>query len=568
MQRTERGPVSELAVDAERINAAEALERGRAAFAAASWAEAYACLAAAGAAGPLEAPDLERLGIAAWLTGRVAESLEHLERLHLAWLAAGETGRAARAAVWLAVRFQFQGEAAQSSGWLARAQRLVDGPQGDTVERGYLLFPQALRALRGDDPATAHRLFGEMTGTGERFGDRELTLYGRLGEGRSLIRLGEVSRGMALLDEVMVGVTAGDVPPVAVGDIYCSVIDACDETFDARRAQEWTSALVRWSEAQPQASPYRGSCLIRRAEVLLLHGEWSGAADELERACDCLAGPPVHQSIGAAWYRLAELRRLRGADEEAEELYRRGSRWGRDPHPGLALLRLAQGRVEVAAAAIRRVVAEGRNPRMRAADLSACVEILLAANDPGAARTAAGELTRLAEALEAPLLRAMAAQATGAVLLAEHEPQAALAALREAAAGWRALEAPYQAACTQVLIGQAHRALGDEDTAAIELETVRHAFAALGAAPDVRRVAALCRPPDAPAAQGALTTREVEVLQLIATGRTNRAIAERLGISEKTVARHVSNIFTKLGLSTRAAATAYAFQHDLLPRST
>ena len=561
----------DLRVTAEGMTRTDTRERGRAAFTAGAWGEAYAHLAAADLDAPLDPADLERLGIAAWLTGRGAESLELLERLHHAWLAAGETDRAARAAVWLAVRFGFQGEAARSGGWVARAQRLVDGGGGgggDTVERGYLLFPQALRAIRENDAATAHRLFCEMAGTGERFGDRELTLFGRLGEGRSLIRLGEVARGMALLDEVMVGVTAGEVPPVSVGDIYCSVIDACDETFDVRRAQEWTSALVRWTEAQPQASPYRGSCLIRRAEVLLLHGEWSGAAGELERACDCLAGPPVHQAIGAAWYRLAELHRLRGEDEEAEELYRRGSRWGRDPHPGLALLRLAQGRVDVAAAAIRPVVAEARNPRMRAADLSACVEIMLAANDPGAARTAAEELARLAEALGAPLLRAMAAQAAGAVLLAEHEPQAALARLREAAAAWRTLEAPHQAACTQVLIGLAHRAMGDEDTAAIELETVRHAFAALGATPDVRRVEALCRPADTPAGRGSLTAREVEVLRLIATGRTNRAVAERLGISEKTVARHVSNIFTKLGLSTRAAATAYAFQHDLLPRPT
>lgn len=560
--------MTELGVTSEAMSRTDALERGRAAFDTEAWSEAYARLAAADLDTPLDPPDLERLGMAAWLTGRGAESLELLERLHQAWLAAGETARAARAAVWLAVRFLFQGEAARSGGWLARAQRLVEGAPGDTVERGYLLFPQALRALREDDAATAHRLFSEMAGTGERFGDRELTGYGRLGQGRSLIRLGEVSRGMALLDEVMVGVTAGDVPPVAVGDIYCSVIDACDETFDARRAQEWTSALVRWSDAQPQASPYRGPCLIRRAEVLLLHGEWSGAAGELERACDCLAGPPVHQSIGGAWYRLAELHRLRGDDEEAEQLYRRGSRWGRDPHPGLALLRLAQGRVDVAAAAIRRVVAEARNPRMRAADLGACVEILLAASDPGAARTAAGELTRLAEALGAPLLRAMAAQAMGAVLLAEHEPQAALAALREAAAGWQTVQAPYQAACTRVLIGLAHRALGDEDTAAIELETARHAFAALGATPDVQRVEALRRPTNAAAARSTLTPREVEVLQLIATGRTNRAIAERLGISDKTVARHVSNIFTKLGLSTRAGATAYAFQHDLLARPT
>ncbi|MGH7512977.1 MAG: LuxR C-terminal-related transcriptional regulator [Gemmatimonadales bacterium] len=546
----------------------DALERGRVAFEAGAWNEVHAVLSAADRDVPLEPHDLERLGVAARLTGRGAESLEYLERLHQAWLARGEPDRAGRAAVWLAMRFLLEGETARGGGWLARARRLIDESRGETVERGYVLLPQALGAVLEGDAATSHRLFSEVAGIGERFGDRELTLLGRMGEGRSLIRLGEVSRGMALLDEVMVGVTAGEVSPVAVGDIYCSVIDACDETFDVRRAQEWTSALVRWGASQPQASPYRGSCLIRRAEVLLLRGEWSGAVGELERACDCLAGPPVHQSIGAAWYRLAELHRLRGEDAEAEELYRRGSRLGRDPHPGLALLRLAQGRADVAAAAIRRVVAEARNPRMRATDLSACVEIMLAANDPGAARTAAEELTRVAQALRAPLLHAMAAHASGAVLLAEGQPQAALAALRAAAAGWHDIEAPYQGARTQALIGLAHRALGDEDTAGLELEAVRQAFAALGAAPDLRRLNAIPRPEAAAGQQGTLTPREIDVLRLVATGRTNRAVAERLGISEKTVARHLSNIFTKLDLSSRAAATAYAFQHDLFPRLT
>jgi DNA-binding NarL/FixJ family response regulator len=205
---------------------------------------------------------------------------------------------------------------------------------------------------------------------------------------------------------------------------------------------------------------------------------------------------------------------------------------------------------------------------MRAADLSACVEIMLAANDPGAARTAADELTRVAQALGAPLLQAMAAHADGAVLLAEGQPQAALAALRDAAAGWRDLVAPYQCARTQVLIGLAHRALGDEDTAGLELEAVHQAFAALGAVPDLRRLDAITRPGTAAGEQGTLTPREIDVLRLVATGGTNRAVAARLGISEKTVARHLSNIFTKLGLSSRAAATAYAFQHDLVPRAT
>jgi len=559
--------MTDLGLRSDTTTRADALAQGRAAYDAKAWLDAHARLSAADRDVQLDPADLERLAVAARLIGRDVESLELWERAHHAWLGAGEPARAARAAVWLAMRFLVEGEAARGGGWVARARRLLDDDSLEGVEQGYVLLPQALRAVFEGDVPTSHQLFTEVASIGERFDDRELTLLGRLGEGRSLIRLGEVQRGMTLLDEVMVAVTADEVSARVVGDIYCSVIDACQETFDVRRAQEWTSALVRWSASQPDASPYRGSCLVHRAEVLQLHGEWPDALGELERACDCLAGPPVHQAIGGAWYRLAELHRLRGQADEAEELYRRGSRWGRDPHPGLALLRLAQGRVDAAAAAIRRVVAEGRTSRMRAAELAVCVEIMIAAGDPGAARTATDELGRLADALGAPFLRALSAQAAGAVLLAEGEPHAALAELRQAAAGWHAIEAPYEAARTRALIGLAHRALGDEDTAVIELDAARHAFAALGATPDVRRLAALSKPA-APADRGSLTLREVEVLRLVATGRTNRAIAERLGISQKTVARHLSNIFTKLGLSTRAAATAYAFQHDLLPRPT
>ena len=546
----------------------DALANGRAAFDARAWGDAFDALSAADRATPLDPPDLECLATAARLMGRDAESLDVWARAHQAWLGAGNQERAARAAIWLALRYLFEGEHARSGGWVARARRLLDDCGRDCVELGYLLVPQALQAIFGGEAATSRGLFADAAGIGERFGDRQLALMARMGEGRALIRLEEIARGMALLDEVMVAVTADEAPPIVVGDIYCSVIDACNETFDLRRAQEWTAALVRWTASQPEHSPYRGSCLIHRAELLQLHGQWPDALGEFERACDCLSGPPVDRAIGAAWYRLGELHRLRGQADEAEELYRKGSRWGRDPHPGLALLRLAQGQVDAAAAAIRRVVAEAKAPRARAADLAACVQILLAANDTGAARMAADELTRLAQARGAPFLRAVAAQASGAVLLGEGQPQPALAALREACGAWRELEAPYEEAQVRTLIALAHRALGDEDTAAMELDAARHAFAALGAAPDVRRVSALAQPAMRSDAKGQLTVREVEVLRLVATGRTNRAIAERLGISEKTVARHVSNIFTKLGLSSRAAATAYAFQHDLLPRTT
>ena len=548
-------------LDPERVT--DAVARGRAAFAAKAWVEAHARLSAADREVPLDPSDLERLATAARLTGSDPESADLWARAHQAFLASGNPERAARCAVQLAIRLLLDGEPARSGGWLARARRQLDEGGRDCVEQGYLLLPPAIQASFAGEPEASRATFARAATIGERFGDRDLTMLARHGEGRALIQLGEIERGVALLDEVMVAVTADELSPAIVGDVYCSVIEACHEIYDLRRAQEWTTALARWCASQPDLSPYRGACLIRRAELLQLTGAWPDALGEAERARASLSGPPVHRAVGAAWYRLAELHRLRGEPAAAEEGYREGSRWGRDPHPGLALLRLAQGRVEAAAVAIRRVVAEARDARSRATELAACVEIMLAAGDDSAARAAAEDLSRMAVSQDAPFLGALAAQGMGAVLLAEGQPESALAGLRDAAAAWQELDAPYEAARVRVLIGLAHRALGDEDTAAIELDAARHAFTRLGAAPELQRLDALVSAAG-PGGAHRLTTREVQVLGLVATGRTNRAIAEALGISEKTVARHLSNIFTKLGLSSRAAATAYAYQHDLL----
>ena len=535
-----------------------ALERGRDWFTQRKWSDASSALATADQETPLGAEDLERYATAARLTGDEAKSLELLTRAYHAWLAQGEVARAARDAVWIAIRLHFERKAAPSAAWVARAQRLLDECGQDCVEVGYLLVPGALGAAFAGDSQTSCARFSQAAGIGERFGDPDLTALGRLGHGRALIRLGQVPSGMALLDEVMVAVTAGEVSPVIVGDMYCSVLDACHESFDLRRAGEWTGALERWCAEQPDVVPYRGVCLIHRAELLQLHGEWREAVDQASQACDQLARPPAHPSTGAAFYQRAELHRLRGELSEAEECYREAHRFGRDPQPGLALLRLAQRRVENAAAAIRRSLEDNRNPRTRAPILAAAVAILLAAGDLPGARASAEELGRIAEANGSVFLRALATQAMGSVLLSEGEPGAAFPLLREAAGIWRQLDAPYEAAQARLLVAQAHRALDDEDSAALELDAARHAFTELGAPVDLRMV-------ETPSpASSPLTPREIEVLRLVATGRTNRAIAGALGISEKTVARHVSNIFTKLDLSTRAAATAYAYQQGLL----
>jgi DNA-binding NarL/FixJ family response regulator len=302
---------------------------------------------------------------------------------------------------------------------------------------------------------------------------------------------------------------------------------------------------------------------VHRAEILQLHGAWVDAMVEAQRACDRLpqpGGPP--EIVGMAFYQLAELQRLRGEFAKAEQAYRRASRSGRMPQPGLAQLRLAQGQVDAARAAIRVALEETPARAARSRLLAAYVDILLAATDVASARAAVDELAEIAADLGAPLLRAVATGASGAVLFAEGDLRAALVALRIAAAAWQELETPYEAARVWVLVGLVCRALHDEDTAAMELDAARQVFAQLGAVPDLSRVAAYLR--ERPAAEpSGLSPREIEVLRLVAAGKTNQAVATELFVSERTIERHVSNILAKLGVDSRTAAAAYAFQHGL-----
>lgn len=541
------------------------LEQGREAFRRGIWSDAYTKLLSADIETQLEPGDLELLAQSAYLTGKITKSTDFLTRTHQTFLNQNNIKRAANCAFWLGMILLIHGKTVQGGGWIARCERLLNDYKQECAERGFLLVPKALQCMRAGHAGKAHELFTEAVNIGNHFNNPDLIILGRLGRGQSLIFKNNIKEGTTLFDEVMVAVLSEQISPIVTGIVYCAVIETCQKIYDLERAREWTDALTHWCDSHTDLVPFRGQCLVRRAEIMQLHGRWQEAMIEIEQACKLLSQPPGEKAAGEAFYRHAELFRLQGNFTEAEKAYRQAHKWGRKPQPGLALLRLGRGETHLAAAAIRQAEEEVKERLGRIRILQAYVEIMLAADDLSAAQTAAEELSEAATELQAPFLRAIADYSQGSFFLASGEPKAAVNKLRSALARLKMIEASYETARTRVLVGLACRKLGDKDTSEMELDIAREIFQQIGAEPDRARVESLVQKNESESSHAhGLTRRELQVLRHLATGKTNSVIASELFISERTVDRHVSNLLSKLNVSSRAAATAYAYEHDLV----
>ena len=536
----------------------EELVRAREAYDRREWVAAYDALSGA-VPDELAAGDFANLATAAFLLGRRNDCIQAMQRAHQANLDAGEVAAAVRCAFWLALVLFTGGEVAVGSGWVARSQRLLDELDEDVVERGYVLIHTMFKNIEAGDYPLALESAAEIEQYGRRFRDPDLTAMGVSARGRLMMYAGHVPEGLALFDEAMVEVAAGHVSPILAGTVYCSMIEACQEVSDFGRAAEWTGQLTRWCDSQQELVPFTGQCAVHRGQIMRVRGAFTEALEEFDRALERYVAAGSDPAAGLAWAERGEVLRIRGDYAAAEEACDKAVDHGHDPQPGRALLWRDQGRLEAASAAVQRLLGEPRDPVHRCQILPAAADVLLCVGSVEEAAAVAEELHGLADRFASAPLRAAAGYALGTVAAAHGDPAAAAAQLRRAQGLWQSLEAPYEAARAGAALGRVFRALGDEDSALAELNAARRTFHEVGAAPAERAVAELL----APSYPGGLTAREVEVLRLVASGRSNPEIAADLVLSEKTVARHLSNIFTKLDVRSRTAAAGYAYEHHL-----
>jgi ATP/maltotriose-dependent transcriptional regulator MalT len=510
----------------------------------------------------VEAERLDLMADAAWWLGRLDECIDFRERAYVLYDELGDGRRAGQCAVWLYEHHSFRASPAIAGGWLRRSRRALDASE-DCVEFGALLLREAEMAHGSGEFDGAATLAERGIALGRRLRSADLEAEALNALGRVLIDDGRPAEGLALLDEAMLFVLDGRLSPYSTGKVYCSLISVCEQLGDLARSAEWTAATARWAERHPFAV-FPGLCRVHHATTLQWSGQWVDAEREATRACDELASINL-PNAAAAWAEIGDIRRRLGDLDAAEAAFLEADRFCSQPRVGVALLRLAQGRTEVAVSIISEALNNaGRTRLARAKVLPAFAQIAIAAGNPDAAVAAVEELEGIAADFNSAGLLAAAVSARGRIQLVQRDA-AACETLRTAVARWTELGVPYEVATARTLLGQACRDAHDEVGAASAFDAARQLFDGLGVGPDARQAPAVVVAAPLPAG---LTEREAEVLRLVAVGHTNKQVASVLFLSDKTIARHLSNIFTKVGVSTRAAATAFAFEHDLIARDS
>jgi DNA-binding NarL/FixJ family response regulator len=529
------------------------LTAARAAFARGEWDSAHRDFDRARSLGDLQTEDLDRFGSTLWWVGEVSASLSVSEEVYHRYEDEGAPLAAAMKALNLGLLWFIRGDLVISSGWANRARRLLrDLP--DSVEHGYLLYLDAAADLDFSNLQPTREAAARLDELGRRLHAAQLTSFSLVLSGLADIRDGATSSGFAQLDEAMLPVLAGQLPPEWAGDIYCTVIHACYALADLPRMRAWTQATEQWCHQFRGEVVYSGICRIHRLQLLCAEGRWDQAEEAIERSGAELIGRN-NWVAGEAFYQLGEIRRLRGDDAGARAAYGQSRSLGTDPQPGESLLLHAEGKSEDAWAALCAALA-GRDRLAGAGLLGAGVELALALERTDEAEHLCSELESTATAFGTPGFRAWAAHARALMLLARARHAEALPVLRRAAAEYRALGARRETALIHELMARAHRGLDAGGAAAADLAQALAVYRGLGALPDVRRLGGGQLP-------GGLTGREADVLALVADGASNRAVAEALFISQKTVSRHLANIFAKIGVSSRTAAAAWAHEHGL-----